>query len=488
MHHLVERRGDQPRQTDHVRLPRPRGVENRLRGDHHAEVDHFVVVAAQHDADDVLTDIVHVPFDGGQDDGAVAPHASGSLLLRLEKRHQVSHGLLHDAGALHHLGQEHFPRTEQIADDVHPLHQGTLDHVDRTRGATPRLLDVRLDVVENSLDQRVLEPLGDRQAAPGGVCFRRGGATAEPLGQRGEPLRGVGSPVEQHVLDRHEQVGRDVFVHGELARIDDPHRHPRPDGMIEEGRVHRLADLGAAAEREREVAHAAAHEGVRQGLLDAAHRIEVGDRVSVVLFDPGRDREDVGVEDDVLGPKPRLLDEQAVGPGADRHFAIRRVRLALLVERHHDHGGAVAADQAGFGEELRLALLQADRVDDALALEVLEPRFQRLPARRVHHDGDLGDIGLGRHQAEKALHRGPGVEHPLVHVDVDDLRAARHLLARHLEPRLVVAGLDEGGEARRSGDVGPLPDVHEQRLGPQVQRLQARQPAQPPDRGNGAGR
>ena len=39
------------------------GVEDRLRRHHHAEVDHLVVVAAEHDADDVLADVVHVAFD-----------------------------------------------------------------------------------------------------------------------------------------------------------------------------------------------------------------------------------------------------------------------------------------------------------------------------------------------------------------------------------------------------------------------------------------
>ena len=47
--------------------------------------------------------------------------------------------------------------------------------------------------------------------------------------------------------------------------------------------------------------------------------------------------------------------------------------LALLVEGHHDDGGAVAADEPGLLEELLLALLEADRVDDRLALDALQP-------------------------------------------------------------------------------------------------------------------
>ena len=69
-------------------------------------------------------------------------------------------------------------------------------------------------------------------------------------------------------------------------------------------------------------------------------------RVVVVLGDPGGDREDVRVEDDVLGVEAGALREQVVGALADRDLALDRVGLALLVEGHHDHGGAVAADLA----------------------------------------------------------------------------------------------------------------------------------------------
>ena len=73
---------------------------------------------------------------------------------------------------------------------------------------------------------------------------------------------------------------------------------------------------------------------------------------AVVLLDAGRDREHVRVEDDVLGREAGLLDEQPVGALADLDLALDRVGLALLVERHHDDAGAVAADRARLREEL----------------------------------------------------------------------------------------------------------------------------------------
>ena len=52
-------------------VPLDRRVENLRRGHHHAEVDHLVVVAAEHHADDVLADVVDVPLDRRHDDPAL---------------------------------------------------------------------------------------------------------------------------------------------------------------------------------------------------------------------------------------------------------------------------------------------------------------------------------------------------------------------------------------------------------------------------------
>ena len=71
-----------------------------------------------------------------------------------------------------------------------------------------------------------------------------------------------------------------------------------------------------------------------------------------MLVDPGRDGEDVRVEDHVLGREAGLLDEQPVRALADRDLALDGVGLALLVERHHDDAGAVAAHRARLLEEL----------------------------------------------------------------------------------------------------------------------------------------
>ncbi len=99
-------------------------LENLCRRHHDAEIDHLVVVALEHDADDVLADVVHVALNGRHHDLSGRGHRleTGDLLLRLEVGLQVSHRLLHHARRLHDLRQEHLAGAEEVADHVHAGH------------------------------------------------------------------------------------------------------------------------------------------------------------------------------------------------------------------------------------------------------------------------------------------------------------------------------------------------------------------------------
>ncbi len=248
------------------------------------------------------------------------------------------------------------------------------------------------------------------------------------------------------------------------------------NGVVEEGGVHRLPHHLVAAEREREVRDAAARQRARAALLDQRQRRDEVAGEEIVLLDPGRDREDVGVEDDVLGREAGLPGEEVVGATADRDLSLHRLRLALLVEGHHHHGRPEPPHLARLGEEVVLAFLQRDRVDDPLPLHAPETGLDHRPLRAVDHHRHARDLGLGRDQVQEPRHRGLRIQHPLVHVHVEQVGAAAHLLQRHVDGARVVVGLDQPPEPCRAGHVRPLPHHHEARLRPDRERLQARPP------------
>ena len=98
----------------------------------------------------------------------------------------------------------------------------------------------------------------DGRLAPRQVELALRGLALHALRVLDEPLGRVGPAVEDHVLDALQQVGRDVLVDRELARVDDAHVEAGADRVVEERGVHRLADGVVAAEREGEVRDAAA--------------------------------------------------------------------------------------------------------------------------------------------------------------------------------------------------------------------------------------
>ena len=142
MRHLVERGRDEAGKADGVGLSLARDGENLRRRRHHAEIDDLVIVAGEHDADDVLADVVHVALDGREHDraGGLALVAARGL-FRLHVGQQHRHRLLHHARRLDDLRQEHLAGAEQVADDVHAGHQRAFDDVERALGlqaAPPR--------------------------------------------------------------------------------------------------------------------------------------------------------------------------------------------------------------------------------------------------------------------------------------------------------------------------------------------------------------
>ena len=328
------------------------------------------------------------------------------------------------------------------------------------------------------------DPLANRQRSPfRGFRVLTLFLGVESLGDLQQPLRRVLATVQHDVLDAVPQLGVDRVIGHQRTGVDDAHVQSGLDGMEQEHRVDGLADRVVAPERERHVRDAAGDVHPGQVLLDPGAGLDEVDAIARVLLDAGGQREAVRVEDDVLGRETDLLGQDPVGPPADLLAALQIVGLALLVEGHHHHGGAVLAAQPGLPDELLLALLHGDRVDDRLALHVLQAGLDDLPFGGVDHDRDAADIGFGGDQFGEPVHRGDAVDHALVHVDVDDLRTDLDLLQGHRQRRVVILRLDQVAEPGRAGDVGALTDVHEQGVRGDVERLQAGQPGRDGDLG-----
>jgi hypothetical protein len=328
------------------------------------------------------------------------------------------------------------------------------------------LFGVVVDEVRDAVHQSMRKALahgpgGFGRAAPLEFLAFIFGATSGGFGNLDQTFARIRAAVQHHILDALAQFRLQVVVDAHHARVDDAHVHAGRDRVVQEHGVDRLAHRVVAPEAERDVGNAARHLGARQVLLDPARGLDEVHRVVVVLFDAGGNREDVGVEDDVFGRKVHLVHQDAVGTLADLDLALEGVGLALFVKSHHHGGRAITFDQFGLALELVHALLHADRVDDALALDAAQAGLDHAPLGAVHHDRHAGDVGLAGDQVQEAHHGRLAVQHGLVHVDVDDLGAVFDLLARHRQRLLELVVQDHAGEGLGAGDVGALADVDE---------------------------
>ena len=244
--------------------------------------------------------------------------------------------------------------------------------------------------------------------------------------------------------------------------------------MVKKRRMHRFAHRIIAAKRKGDIADAAADLGSGQLALGLPRGFNEGNRVLIVFFDARGHGQDRRIKNDVGRRHAGLLGKQPIGARGNFQLALGGVRLALLVKRHDDDARAVTPDFPGLLQENLLAFFQADGIDDAFALQAFQAGLDDGPARAINHNRHARDIGFGAECVEERGHGLFGVEHGLVHVHVDHLRAAFDLLSRNCQRRLLYSPRRiRLGKFRRASDVGAFADVHEIRIRPDYQRLEA---------------
>ena len=142
-----------------------------------------------------------------------------------------------------------------------------------------------------------------------------------------------------------------------------------------------------------------------------------------------------------------------------------RVGLPLLVERHHDDRGAVALDlRAPARRKSLLALLEADRVDDALPLQALEAGLehdQRELSTMIGMRATSGSVATQVEEGRHRLLRSRAGRRPC---STSRMFAPPRTCSSATSTGLLeVARLDQPPEARRAGDVRSLADHDEVR-------------------------
>ena len=471
--HLGQGRSDQPTEPDDVHLLLPGCFDDPFHGNHHAQIYDLVVVAAQHHGHDVLADVMHVALHCGHQHLAGRPDAPPLHGLQIGIKHR--HGLFHDPGRPDHLGQEHLARPEQVADLVQPGHQGSFDDLQGGAQLLQGGQGILFHVIRFSGQQGMRKPFANGLFAPAEILFALALFSSGGSSDFRQALRGVRAPVEDHVLHGFQKFRRNLLVDGQLPRVDDAHVQPRGDGVVEENRVHGLPHGVVAPEAETEVADAAADQGAGHRLLDRTTSVDEIHGVGVVLRNSGGHGEHVGIEDHVPGREALFLHQDLPDPAADLDFTFERICLTMLVEGHDDDRRPVPPDQTRPATEFVLAVLQAERIDHALALDAPQTGLDDVPAARIDHHRHPGHLGIGGQHVEEGTHRLDGFEHGVVHVHVDNLRSAPHLLAPHLKGFLHLAVADQAGETTAARHVGPFADVDEQGILVYVQRFKTRQ-------------
>ena len=236
--------------------------EDPVRRDHDAEVDDLVVVAGEDDADDVLADVVDVPLDGREEDLPLRPAPSPAAFSRLEEgRAGTATAFFMTRALLTTCGRNIFPEPKRSPTTFIPAMSGPSMTASGRAVLLPRLLGVSASTWSTMPLTRAWARRSStgprsarRRACDRGLLARAFTVSAKATSRS----VASGRRFEEDVLDPLEEVLRDLLVDRELAGVDDPHVEAGADGVVEEGRVHRLADGVVAAERERDVRDAAA--------------------------------------------------------------------------------------------------------------------------------------------------------------------------------------------------------------------------------------
>ena len=111
------------------------------------------------------------------------------------------------------------------------------------------------------------------------------------------------------------------------------------------------------------------------------------------------------------------------------------------------------------GQELSFAFFHGDRIDNGFALYAFQACFENLPFGAINHHGDARNIRLARHELQEARHGRNPVNQTVIHIDVNNLRAAFDLLPRNGKRLLVIIIDDEFFKPRGPRNICAFTDI-----------------------------
>ena len=201
---------------------------------------------------------MHIALDCGDHDLRTV----GTAVALIHEWLQYFHGVPHYLGGLHYLRQEHLSLSEQAAYRLHSCHERTFDHLYGLSIFLKSFLDVFFEICSRTLYQSILQSfldMGVMMTAMAASAFLLFGTfslfvvsllTGNTFCLFNQPLGRLRVSVENHILHASEKFRLYLIVNLKHGRIHDCHVHSCLHCMVQECRVHSLADRIVTPERE----------------------------------------------------------------------------------------------------------------------------------------------------------------------------------------------------------------------------------------------
>ncbi len=449
--HLLARAYEQRREADRIRANLERLLDDRVHRHLLAEVEHGVAVVGENRVDERLPDVVHVAVHGGEHHLAL-----GIALRPLEEGLEMLHRLLHHFSALQHEGKNELAGAELVADLLHGGEQHFVEHADRLRAHSRRVERV-LDPLFLAVQHHPVDFLL-RRHPHGGIFLLR--ARVLLLGGRkpfDEALECVGALVEHQIVGQRALLGADLRVGGDVRRVHDRRVEARFHAMVQEHRVEHVAR--DRIESEAHIGHAKDREHAGQFALDETNALDGLVRAVDPLHVAGGECKGERVVDQVLGAQSVLADDDVVDRFGDFELSLAGLRHPDGIDRERDQCRAMLLRERHDVVDALAAILHVDGVDDRAPGHVLECRLDHRSLGAIDHERRLDTHGKQldhlRHLFRFVAALGER------DADVEHVRAALLLLARHFEDALVVVGQQQALHLARALRIHAL--AHEQR-------------------------